>query len=395
MYSVYIQTAPLGDEYKQVMYKSGTLYEYENKAPLLYLNLFPTELNGIHIKPTVNKIKVLDLDNNEVFWGRIINEPVEMIQSDGTFFQYITAEGPLNFLLDRLALKWEFHPGTYTSEVESGARDKPVILENQTVKTALTKLIELHYNGANNEEQIHIIDTNITVEDSVYFTTQRSDTLLSVIQNKIIKSKGGYMYITKDTTSGFLQLHYDAENNKVGPDIVIGKNILTYNRYSPGTPYYNRVTAIGEKGLTMTGRLGGGPVYVEDTSGVNQYGVRETYVEYPDVIDPNNLYSKADIYLREVNKTALSSFELQVLDTSFILEDAGYEISQVCKVSCGNIPGVSTRARIIEISRALESPHKVKLTLTKKSPSAIANNVDTELELQNLKSQIQSIEDRL
>lgn len=395
MYTVHIQTKRFGSEYKQVMFKSGTLYDYENKASILYVNLFPTELNGLDIKPTVTKIKVLDHKGNEVFWGRLINNPVRTIQADGTFYIYLTAESAMNFLIDRVALKWEFHPETYTEpEYSTSIRDKPVILENQTVKTALSTLINVHYNGAKEEEQIHYSDDNVTVEDSVYFTTQRSDTILSVIQNKIIKNKGGYMTV-KRADDGLLYLYYSATNDKVGPDIVLGDNIMTFNQSLINTPYYNRVTATGANGLTMTGRLGGGPVYVNDATGENTFGIRETFVEFPDVTDPNNLYSKASQYLIDINKAAQSSFDLQVLDKSFLVDDLGYEISQVCKINCSLINGIQTTGRIIEISRALESPYKVRLTLTKRSPSAIANNVDTEIELQNLKSQIQSLGDRI
>ena len=106
MYTVHIQTKRFGSEYKQVMFKSGTLYDYENKASILYVNLFPTELNGLDIMPTVTKIKVLDHKGNEVFWGRLINNPVRTIQADGTFYIYLTAESAMNFLIDRGAIEW-------------------------------------------------------------------------------------------------------------------------------------------------------------------------------------------------------------------------------------------------------------------------------------------------
>lgn len=220
---------------------------------------------------------------------------------------------------------------------------RPFDLTNKTVslKTFFTNLINNH-NGQVKDFQKLILG-EITVEDpnkKVNFSSQSALTTWEIIKDRIIKTYGGYLYITYNEEEMPILNYYETLPNTSIQTIEFGKNMLDINSLITGEEIATAIIPYGavinnETGerITITS-VNNGLDYLIDEEMANIYGI--IYVEpvnstWEDITDASNLLLKAKQKLADSVKLS-ATIELKAVDLSNVTDIQAFHFLDYIRV---------------------------------------------------------------
>ena len=281
----------LVEPYEDIKISSVVLKESVGKSGTLTFNIDIT--HEAYSAMQVYKTYVYVYRNSVEIWrGRIID-----ISEDFYKTRSVTCEGALGFLNDSIL---------------------PVYGYTGTVRGYFDKLLEYHNSQVEDTKKIHV--GVITVQDNndyIYRENSNYPSTLEELNNKLVKSLGGYIRVRFD---GRLYLDYvqvyDSDNTQA---ITIDKNLLDYTSSLSNNNFCTVLIPLGTKtdGVALTVEsVNNGSIYIENSTLVAKYGRIVKSKSWDDVTLPQNLYRKG---LEYINKQALpSSFKLSAVDLSYI-----------------------------------------------------------------------------
>lgn len=253
----------------------------------------------------VNKLtSVIEVyqDDELIFTGRPLSDEVDFYNT-GT----IPCEGDLSYLIDSKQRPYE-----YTGDIRPFLQQ---LIDNHNSQVETGKLIQLGV--------VTVVDPNgyINRSDSGYTDT------LTTINEKLIKTHGGYIRIRHD--SGKRYLDYLADYGHVNTQVIrFGENLIDLKRYAKAESIRTAIIPLGaeteEEGINGTKlrvnitSVNGGKDYIFNQEAVNTWGWIWDTVEFDDVTLPENLKAKGEAYLQDcinlVNTIELTAVDMSMMD---------------------------------------------------------------------------------
>lgn len=351
--------------YKEKLY-GGKVVKGINAIDSCTLSLLPSNIGFNRFADYTTLVRVFNTNKQRYeFQGRALYTSTEM-NENGLITKEVTCESFLGYLCD----SQQFY----------------IVEKNWTVLDFLSHVVGEH-NGQVEEYKHFQLGTIDNPEKTLYCGIQRENTW-ETIKKKLIEALGGEIRFRVE--NGVLYLDYVSELGTTSQTkIALSRNMKSIVREKDPTAFVTRVIPLGEK-LNDEGeeRLtigeaaeSGGKIYIDDTEAIEEYGIHVGYVEFDDVTDPNNLYSKGLAWLKENNKVQIK-YSITAIDLSLLGKDYDdFDVYNRYPIENGLI-GVNDVARVIK--KNIDICEETKSTLE------IGDNFKTLSELQ--KEQQTSIE---
>lgn len=298
-----------------------------------------------HISPLVSEFTAYD-GTDEIFCGRMINKTEDFYNTG-----HVVCEGELAYLLDSTMRPYEY-TGTITDFVD-------MVLNNHNSQVESRKQIQrgiITVTDSNN---------NIAREDSGFSNS------LAVLQEKLVKTHGGYLRIRKVNGVKYLDYLYDFGGTN-SQTVRFGENLLDIERFIDASGV---ITALIPTGATIDDDDGTSSTvdiksvnnnldYIVNQSGVNTYGYIWGHKEWEDVTLPENLLTKATAYLEEQialpNTINLTAADLHLIDSGI----AAYKFGYWTKVE--SVPhGINQLFMTSKVHISMQHPNENTLSLGK------------------------------
>ena len=360
-----------------------SMEETENQATILTFTLLINSPHFNDFEEFVTKIQAFHEDE-KVFEGRVISVKPSMNDS-GVFANDIICESELNYLNDAKVGKWDIHPNDYTPEPSTVTElDAYEVYTNMGVVKFLTMLLNNH--NAKVLADKRILLGSVTVDDTVYCTTDR-ETTLNVIQDKLIGVKGGYLRLRK--VDGVNHLDYLVSPPALSENVIeLAINMKNVSRQNDWH-VYTRLIPLGKDGLKISA-INGGLDYVEDTTLKAKYGVIETIEKFDNITIADDLKVKAIEKLAELNQKnyaiecgALELSGISGIDT--IYKD--FKISQYCRLK-NSVLNIDELHRIVSKTTNLDNEWDISLKFSNKIIQSTKIATKTEQKLNNLSASV-------
>ena len=289
-----------------------------NKFDSFNFTIYPNNPGYTEITPFATAVTVVNAINGEtVFEGRVIN-PAPSMDSEGIVTKDVTCESTMGYLCDSVQ--------DYVEETHYN-----------TLTAYVTLLLNKHNSKVEDYKKIYV--GNITLQTFATSTgvtkSVSRGTTWSNIEEKLINSFGGEMRVRR-SSDGKLYLDY-AE--KLGTEratrIEIARNMQDGSREIDFNTTITRLypygakktqTVIDENGQEVEqeteervtiASINNGKEYIDDAVAIEEYGIIEGYVEFDDITLPQNLLSRAQEYLGDLNLIP-TSHSFTALDLSLL-----------------------------------------------------------------------------
>lgn len=202
----------------------------------------------------------------------------------------------------------------------------------------------------------------------------------SVIQDSLLNSLGGHMWVSYDETKSAV-LHYSLnERDTSTQSIELGKNLADLSIRNSATQFYTACLPLGAQDsetneyLTIASENQGSDVLI-NTSAAAIYGVIFAPLEdttWEDVTLASNLYTRGLNWLQNQSAQAVQEIEIGAVDLGDNDTESFFWLDKV-PVS---IPsrGINTTFIIKELSRQLDNPADVTLVLNYSGKPLTANS---------------------
>ena len=255
--------------------------------------------------PLYNRIfklkSVIEVYQNNLllFRGRVLDDDTKLNKAKS-----VTCEGELGYFNDTILRPYEFQG---------------------SVEDYLKLIVEMHNTQVATEKQFVV--GNVTVTDPNDLITRSDKTYpktWDVIEDKLIKSLGGYLILRREGDVNYLDYLEDS-NYKSTQTIELGKNLLDLARKTSATDIYTAILPLGaeiedeeghQTGTKLTiESVNDGKDFIQDDEAVSKYGFIMKSVEWKDVTIASNLLRKAQQELAQLVKLSIS-LELSAIDLS-------------------------------------------------------------------------------
>lgn len=308
----YMLHSPTDDAYKLI---NPVLKLELNKTGTLAFDIDMTHPNKAQVKKMESEIVVYDGDT-KLWTGRPIESSLNFYNTET-----VTCEGILGYLLDT---------------------QMPPFVNQDGIRSFLTTLLNNHNTrvGASSKKAIQLGDVTVTDDnDYIYRESTNYNSTLDLINEKLVNSLGGYIFINE--RAGVRYLDYLATAIESEQTVTFGENLIDMTRYIkadelctaviPLGADYEVTTGSGEQETTETKTLDlktyqatnyhpSGADYVYDPTAVATYGYVYKVVEFKNVTLQANLYTKALEYLQSAysltNSIELTAVDLSLIDSS-------------------------------------------------------------------------------
>lgn len=276
-------------------------------------------------------------DDVLLFRGRVLEEETGWHNE-----KVCTCEGDMAFLLDSV-----LRPFSYSG----------------TAAEFLAYVLTLHNAQVDASKQIQ--PGNVTVEGLVTYGTEEYLTTHETLQKALFEPMGGYLMTRLE--NGVAYLDYLADITLLSPQTIeFGKNLLDLKRTHKGGDIATVIIPLGAKLKDEEGKdtgqrltiatVNGGADFVQDDTGVAQYGVIVKSVIFDDMTDPEMLKQRGQAQLSDSVKLP-DSIELTAAD----LAAAGYDIASF---------RIGTQVRVVSKPHGIDQRFiVVKLTLNPFNPA--------------------------
>ena len=262
----------------------------------------------------------------------------------------------------------------------------------------LTNVINYYNSKCSSYNQIRI--GRITVTDkNDYIARSCKDytTCWEVINSKLIELCGGYIKLRWVLSDGEILRYIDYldEPGKISDQkIEFSKNLLDVNKEMTGEQICTVIIPLGAENEETKRRIdissiNDGKNYIESQN-ASLYGKIERVVIYDDITVPENLLSKAQKYLQEIDKN-IHTLKINAIDLHALNVDISrYNVGDVVNVY-SKPHEIETNMLITERERNLNDPSldsislgKEEKTYTSTSNSSKEDNIPTEKDIMDL-----------
>lgn len=323
-----------------------------NKTGSLTFSIPPTHPNYNDVNKHTSVITLLR-DDEVVFVGRVLNDEV-----DFTNIKNVECEGELSYLLDSIQRKKQYNL--------TGAN---------VIETYLQDLINIH-NSQMNESRKQFVVGNVTVTDSSFTGESDYNDTLSVINNKLIGTYGGYI-LTRHS-GDVTYIDYVSEYSGICQQTIeFGKNLIDMTRYIKGEDIFTALIPLGAtlegdvEGRTtietLPNRTVGNTVKVDDyiynTVGVERWGWIWKVQSWDDVKVDSDLFIKASNLLENAINESFT-IELTAIDLNLLNVNID-SIKLGNKIQCISLPHNINRLMFVKkMTIDVDKPQNTKIELS-------------------------------
>lgn len=324
------------------------------------------------------------------FEGRVLllNEKME---SSGLIYKSVTCEGFLGYLCD---------------SIQPYAEEKTLPLND-----FIDWVLENHNAQVEDEKKIYRGDVDVEVAGTGNVTKGlQYQTTYETLKTKLVDIFGGELEVVNKSDK--LYLNY---LNQIGEtratSILLGKNMQAAERQVSPLNIITRVIPLGAKvkktetdadgnqtevetdeRLTLVGYTPPGGTeftspWIDDKEKIKALGIVCGTLDFSDVTEQANLYTKAKNFMQNENR-----LELSHTVTALDLKEAGYDIDSL---NCGdsypvknNLIGLNETLRVIKKSFDINTPYKGSLTFGDKKATLSSIQKDTNKRIEENLGQI-------
>lgn len=339
-----------------------------NKAGSLEFVVPPNNVNYNKIHKLKSIVQVFD-DGVEIFRGRVLHDDTDFYKRKSVY-----CEGELAFLLDSIVRSYDYH-GNFDG------------LFNQ--------LIENHNSQVDDEKKFRI--GQITVKDKndyIHYSSTQYPNTWDEINEKLIKTHGGYLRVRLD--DGERYIDYIEDYTNVSDQVIeFGKNMIDLSTYISADDVFTVLIPLGsqiknESGET-TGRVtiesvNDGKDYIQDDNAISIFGKIVKTQKWDNVSHPDNLLYKAHEYLESGVQMAttltMKAVDLHLLDVNV----ESIKLGDYCRVL--SIPhGIDRLFQCSKIQIDLTNPqnsvYTFGLNLKSMTDQQLSNNSDVKSIISN------------
>lgn len=341
--------SPIDEKLKLV---SPTLNLEVNKTGSLSFTIYPDHPYYDRLVKMKTIISVYQ-ENRTLFKGRVF--------SDNTGFhkvKKVEVEGVLGYFNDSIVRPYSF---------------------NGSISEYVTMLIEQHNNQVEPHQRFKL--GSITVTDTNDYITRASSnapTTWSEITEKLIKLLGGYICIRYEEDGNYIDYLADYTDFST-QDIAFAVNLLDLNLENKADtlstciiPYGAKDSATGEKIDIKS--VNGGVDYIYNAEAVAKYGRIFEVVTWEDVTLPENLLSKARLYLADkiklLSKLTIKAIDLHLTDETI----EAFKLGDYVKVY-SSPHGIDETVLLTAYSMDLTNPSGSTITLGLEKSSFLGEQI--------------------
>lgn len=272
-----------------------------NKSGSLEFILPPNNVMYDRIQKLKTQITVKE-DNKAIWWGRVLHDEKDFYRRKSIY-----CEGILSWLLDSVLRPYDFQ-GTITNFIRM--------------------MVNSHNGQVDSSKQIHLGDVTVTdSNDYIHYSSTRYPNTLNEINEKLVKTHGGYIKLWKNNSIGWYQLDYTSTAGDISDQVIqFGENLLDVTEYIDAQDVFTVLIPLGsrtsensedETRLTIES-VNGGLDYIENTTASAIFGKIWKTQTWDDVTVPSNLLTKGNEFLNagiEMSVTlSIKAVDLHLID---------------------------------------------------------------------------------
>ena len=336
----------------------------DSAAGKLEMTLPPTNVGYSSIQRMTTDI-IVKCDDEEIWSGRVLDESYDFWNN-----RVVTCEGELAFLNDTIQPPHQY------------------LAQDTTISSFLTALITIHNAKVDARKQftigqITVNDGDQLEDDDHIYRYTNYETTLECINDKLVSRLGGHIRIRKVNGVRYLDYISDETIGANSQIIRFGENLMDFAKgismseictvivprghaldeeEIEGLTSYLTVASLGEK--TEEGKVWheSGSIYVKNPDAEENFGRFEYVIDWDNVTDPENLYSKAVTYLKDEQYEKMT-LEIKALDLHYLSVEA-QRIRILDKLRCISTPhNMDHTFPVTKMSIRLDSPDNSLYTL--------------------------------
>ena len=317
----------------------------ENYAGSFEFSIPPSNIGYSLIQRMTSKI-VVKRNNAEIWSGRVLSE-----ESDFYNIRKLYCEGELAYLNDTVQPQAEYHDITVRGFLET-------LLTNHNSKVTDNKKF---YVGI-----VTVTDTN----DSLYRYTNFENTF-DCISDKLVGRLGGRLRVRKVNDTRYLDYLNEYPNTN-SQTINFGENLLDFTKEFEHSDFATVILPLGAmldespiealEAYTDVSSVNGGSLFVASENALERYGRIEKVVHWDNVYEPENLLSKAEEYLRDIQFEKMT-LAVKALDLQYMGVDAE-EIKLLDEIRVISPPhGIDRLFPVTKLTVPLDTPEDTEFVM--------------------------------
>ena len=248
-----------------------------------------------------------------------------------------------------------------------------------TVTALLTDIVNQNNSQVGENQQIYSVSCDVDKGD-IYRASEGFNTCWAVIQEKLLKPFGGYMWIEYDSQERAI-LHYSlSARNSATQEINFGENLKQYNVDYDFEGFYTACVPLGKKDnetkkyMTIEG-VNDGIDYLIDETNAAIYGViyaPPNLTTWDDVEDPSVLMAHGQAWLQSSAARLVKSISLDAQDLAALNTDArAFQWLDAVKV---NATEINDTMVVKKLQRPLNSPNSISISMGDSMSSLVRQN---------------------
>ena len=317
----------------------------ENYAGSFEFSIPPSNIGYSLIQRMTSEI-VVKRNNTEIWSGRVLSE-----ESDFYNIRKLYCEGELAYLNDTVQPQAEYHDITVRGFLET-------LLTNHNSKVTDNKKF---YVGI-----VTVTDTN----DSLYRYTNFENTF-DCISDKLVGRLGGRLRVRKVNGTRYLDYLNEYPNTN-SQTINFGENLLDFTKEFEHSDFATVILPLGAmldespiealEAYTDVSSVNGGSLFVASENALERYGRIEKVVHWDNVYEPENLLSKAEEYLRDIQFEKMT-LAVKALDLQYMGVDAE-EIKLLDEIRVISPPhGIDRLFPVTKLTVPLDTPEDTEFVM--------------------------------
>lgn len=339
-----------------------------NKAGSLELIVPPNNVNIGAIHKLKSIVQVFD-NGKEIFRGRVLHDETDFYKRKSVY-----CEGELAFLLDSIVRSYDYQ-GNFDG--------------------LFTQLIENHNSQVDDDKKF--IVGEITVKDKndyIHYSSTQYPTTWDEINEKLIKTHGGYLRTRLDNGIRYIDYINDYTNVS-NQTIEFGKNMIDLTEYMSAEDIFTVLIPIGSEIKDESGETSGrvtiesvneGKDYIQDDNAIALFGKIVKTQKWDSVSQPDNLLYKAREYLASGVQVAttitIKAVNLNLLDVNI----DSIKLGDYCRVISkphGLDKMFQCSKVVIDLTNPLNSVYTFGLNLKSMTDIQIDNDSDMKEIIEN------------
>lgn len=324
--------------------------DYKIISPVLTIELnkcgsfefiLPKGNRGYNLIQKLKSLVTIKEDGVSIWWGRVIED-----KRDFWNRRDIYCEGILAYLLDSIVRPYDYQG------------DLPTLFH---------QYVNAHNDHADTDKEFTVEYCNVTDPNNyVHYSSTVYPNTLSEINEKLIKTHGGYLSARREQNTNYISYTEDPWGANLTDalctqSIEFNVNLLDITEYIDATGLITVLIPLGKDNLTVAS-VNSGLDYIEDQSAIDLFGRIEKIQKWDDVTVASNLLTKGSAYLTE-NANLSVNLSIKAVDLHLVnVNTRKIKLGQLVPVE--SVPhGISTLFPCSKIVYHLTEPDKTEFTL--------------------------------